>query len=230
MNLKELKYVVFFDYIKDIRRYSYEIEDFSKENFGFEFLEPIPPIPDEIEPFFDRFVISNRKEASKDVVFKLSQLSFSISFFYKNEIEKNIENELNELKNIVTQVKSFLKDKIKTFKISHEIVGSLKNSLNKNIEDINIFNISNDKDELLTREVIEKDNKYFIMEEKSAIKVFNTPNTNPNKPMFLKNSQEYFLGWQVSFYKEISNRLEYNKSKEEKEFELDFEDIKELLC
>lgn len=68
------------------------------------------------------------------------------------------------------------------------------------------------------------------MEEKSAIKVFNTPNTNPNKPMFLKNSQEYFLGWQVSFYKEISNRLEYNKSKEEKEFELDFEDIKELLC
>ena len=31
MQLRELKYNVFFEYIKDIRRYSYEVEDFLRK-------------------------------------------------------------------------------------------------------------------------------------------------------------------------------------------------------
>ena len=57
MQLREIRHTVFFDQVKDIRRYNYDIEDLLKENGLFGINQLVNPIPDEIEPLMDRLRI-----------------------------------------------------------------------------------------------------------------------------------------------------------------------------
>lgn len=230
MDLKELRYSIYFDYVKDIRRYCYDIEDFFKTKLAFGYVEAVPPVPDEMEPLLERLVVSKRTNKTKDIVFKLSQLSFSISFLYKDNLEESKDKELDELKELANQIKKFIKEKIVNFKINYETIGMAEEKIEQNANNIETLAVEPHQDEVTSRVSTEKDNKYFFIDQRSALKVFNAPSIAPTKPVFTKNSQEFFLGWQVSSYKEISNRLEYNQSKDEKELELNFDEVKELLC
>jgi hypothetical protein len=75
MQLREIRHTVFFDQVKDIRRYNYDIEDLLKENGLFGINQLVPPIPDEIEPLMDR--LSLQKEIdNKSFIFKIYSFKF----------------------------------------------------------------------------------------------------------------------------------------------------------
>ena len=102
MQLRELKYNVFFEYIKDIRRYSYEVEDFLRSEKLCDTISPIIPFPDEIEPLAERVGLVKELE-DKTFIFNISQISLSVVVRYKNDsfIEdkvKNIPYTINKIK------------------------------------------------------------------------------------------------------------------------------------
>ena len=110
MILREIKYNVFFEYIKDIRRYNYDIEDFLKNNNLCSNIDFIPPLPDEIEPLAERLSIQKRLD-NKLFIFKLSQLSFSIIIIYDENQKIILKDELDYVNNIQERIKNFLKEK-----------------------------------------------------------------------------------------------------------------------
>ena len=85
MKLRELKYNVFFEYIKDIRRYNYDIEIFLKSENLCDIVNPTIPLPDEVEPLADRLNIVKDFE-NTTCIFAVSQMSLTTIIQYKNDI------------------------------------------------------------------------------------------------------------------------------------------------
>ena len=48
MQIKELRLNVQFEYIKEIRKYIYDIEEFLRENNLCDKLNQVPPVPDNV--------------------------------------------------------------------------------------------------------------------------------------------------------------------------------------
>ncbi len=225
MTLREIKYNVFFEYTKDIRRYNYDIEDLLKRLDLCNNVDFIPPLPDEIEPFAERLSIQKQLE-NKLFIFKLSQLSFSIIIIYNNKL--NLEEELDYLNNIEKKIKNLLKEKNLKFKISYESLSIVKEKLSQNIKEIDILEVSEELDETTERISKELNNEYFIIKQKSVLKTFNLDEMNKDIFSLPKNKKENFAGWQVFVQNEINNRLAYNNDID-KSRELNFKEILKFI-
>ena len=226
MQLREIRHTVFFDQVKDIRRYNYDIEDLLKENGLFGINQLVPPIPDEIEPLMDRLSIQKEID-NKSFIFKISQLSFTIAIIYNRDANLSLETEIDFIKNIQEKIKNFLKNKISSFKIIYESLSIAKEDLEKDNNKIKILEVDQNLDEKITRTSTEYENKYFIIDQISVLKTFNS-NIDLNQFIFTKNKKENFVGWQVFNMKEINTRLAYNNDKDEYK-ELKFKEILELI-
>ena len=121
MKLRELKYNVFFEYIKDIRRYNYDIEIFLKSENLCDIVNPTIPLPDEVEPLADRLNIIKDFE-NTTCIFAISQMSLTTIIRYKNDMveEDKTKIELEQLKEYTDKLVDFLVSKILNFKIMFE--------------------------------------------------------------------------------------------------------------
>lgn len=227
MILREIKYNVFFEYIKDIRRYNYDIEDFLKNNNLCSNIDFIPPLPDEIEPLAERLSIQKRLD-NKLFIFKLSQLSFSIIIIYDENQKIILKDELDYVNNIQERIKNFLKEKIEKFKICYESLAIVKEKLTQNIQEIDILKVSEDLDETTERISKELNDEYFIIKQKSVLKTFNFSETITDQFTLHKNKKENFAGWQIFIQDEVNNRLAYNNDIN-KSRELNFKEVLEFI-
>lgn len=216
MKLREIKYNVFFEYIKDIRRYNYEIEDFLKSEDLCDFVNQIIPLPDEIEPLADRLNIIKEFEDTT-CIFAVSQMSLTTIIRFKNDMfeEDKTKIELEKLKKYTDKLVDFLISKISNFKIMFEgisVASSIMIELNnieyikKSLPEITFDNIT---DEYRLRVSKEVDEKYIFIEEKTIMKTYSL-NVNAINPFLVKNKKDNFVGWNIISFKELNNRLYYN--------------------
>lgn len=217
MQIKELRLNIQFEYIREIRKYAYDIEELLRKNNLCDVLNPVPPIPDDFEPQIER-LSTIKTEENKTVNIFISQASISILFVYITplNIEDCFEKDLEYMSNISKDIKSLLKDKNSTFKVNFEglIVATSETILKNNISLINKLSLDDGIEEdrkKITREI---DSKHFEGIEKSAVKFYTDiiPNINI---MSIKNNKDNFVGWNYILVLEINNRLEYHNSKDE---------------
>ena len=216
MKLRELKYNVFFEYIKDIRRYNYDIEIFLKSENLCDIVNPTIPLPDEVEPLADRLNIIKDFE-NTTCIFAVSQMSLTTIIQYKNDIfeENKTKIELEQLKKYTDKLIDFLISKISNFKIMFEGISVASSMM---VEPSNIENIrkslpeitfDNLTDEYRLRVSKELDEKYIFIEEKTIMKTYSL-DINAINPFLVKNKKDNFIGWNVISFKELNNRLYYN--------------------
>lgn len=210
MNLNEIRFNSVFEYIKDIRRYSYDIEEFLKKENLCDTVNQTPPFPDEFEPTLERLSFVKNFE-DKVCTIGISQASISIFFRFINEnipLDR-MDNEINELKIIIDRIVSFMKQKISNYKINFEGVVVASSRIEKLCADITILKVDDKTDELRERVARELDDKYILIEENTVLKSYKLINQVFN-PLAIKNKKENFVGWSVILFKELNNRLIYN--------------------
>lgn len=216
MKLRELKYNVFFEYIKDIRRYNYDIEIFLKSENLCDIVNPTIPLPDEVEPLADRLNIIKDFE-NTTCIFAVSQMSLTTIIRYKNDMveEDKTKIEFEQLKKYTDKLIDFLISKISNFKIMFEGISVASSMM---VEPSNIENIrkslpeitfDNLTDEYRLRVSKELDEKYIFIEEKTIMKTYSL-DINAINPFLVKNKKDNFIGWNVISFKELNNRLYYN--------------------
>lgn len=216
MKLRELKYNVFFEYIKDIRRYNYDIEIFLKNENLCDIVNPTIPLPDEVEPLADRLNIIKDFE-NTTCIFAVSQMSLTTIIRYKNDMveEDKTKIEFEQLKKYTDKLIDFLISKISNFKIMFEGISVASSMM---VEPSNIENIrkslpeitfDNLTDEYRLRVSKELDEKYIFIEEKTIMKTYSL-DINAINPFLVKNKKDNFIGWNVISFKELNNRLYYN--------------------
>lgn len=217
MKLRELKYNVFFEYIKDIRRYNYDIEIFLKSENLCDIVNPTIPLPDEVEPLADRLNIVKDFE-NTTCIFAVSQMSLTTIIQYKNDIfeENKTKIELEQLKKYTDKLVDFLNSKISNFKIIFEGISVASSMMTKpdNIENIQkllpeIILLDDLTDEYRLRVSKELDERYIFIEEKTIMKTYSL-DINAINPFLVKNKKDNFIGWNVISFKELNNRLYYN--------------------
>ena len=215
MKLRELKYNVFFEYIKDIRRYNYDIEIFLKNENLCDIVNPTIPLPDEVEPLADRLNIIKDFE-NTTCIFAVSQMSLTTIIRYKNDMveEDKTKIELEQLKEYTDKLVDFF-SKISNFKIMFEGISIASSMM---VEPSNIENIKkllpettldNLTDEYRLRISKELDEKYIFIEEKTIMKTYSL-DINAINPFLVKNKKDNFIGWNIISFKELNNRLYYN--------------------
>lgn len=215
MKLRELKYNVFFEYIKDIRRYNYDIEIFLKSENLCDIVNPTIPLPDEVEPLADRLNIIKDFE-NTTCIFAVSQMSLTTIIRYKNDMveEDKTKIEFEQLKKYTDKLIDFLIS-ISNFKIMFEGISVASSMM---VEPSNIENIrkslpeitfDNLTDEYRLRVSKELDEKYIFIEEKTIMKTYSL-DINAINPFLVKNKKDNFIGWNVISFKELNNRLYYN--------------------
>lgn len=216
MKLREIKYNVFFEYIKDIRRHNYDIEDFLKNENLCDIVNPIMPLPDEIEPLADRLNIIKEFEDTT-YIFAISQMSLTAIIRYKNDIieEDKTKIELEKLKECTDKLVNFLVSKILNFKIMFEGISVASSimiepdkieNIRKSLPEITFDNLT---DEYRLRVSKELDEKYIFIEEKTIMKTYSL-DINAINPFLVKNKKDNFIGWNIILFKELNNRLYYN--------------------
>ena len=223
MQIRELRLNIQFDYIRDIRKYLYDIETMLREKKLCDILNIVPQIPDDIEPQIER-LSTTKSEDNKDTLIFISQASLSILFVYKTSLrfEDIFNKEVEYISDITKKIKEFIKSLNPIFKINYEglVVASSKIVLNNDEILINSLNINLDTEENRTKVVKKIDNKHFLAIEKSILRNYNPkPNTNP---MAVKYDFDSSIGWVYIVLIEIHNRQEFNISKDDKkDLELD---------
>ena len=224
MQLSEIKSIIYFHYVKDIRRYLYDFELYLKDSSLYGFQGVIQPVSDEVEPNIARFhIIKEYNDKVLNLI--ISQVSITIFFQYKNIIFDKIDNELDVVEKINKKIKSFFKSNIENFLINFETMIVSTNIIYKNPNDIKIANVAVQNDEIRKRTSVEINDEIFFIEE---INVFKTYKIQDSSQLFgfYKNSKDNFIGWNVVFVKEVNNRLAYNNDKNK---QFDFENAKELI-
>ena len=137
--------------------------------------------------------LSIQKEIdNKSFIFKISQLSFTIAIIYNRDANLSLETEFDFIKNIQEKIKNFLKNKISSFKIIYESLSIAKEDLEKDNNKIKILEVDQNLDEKITRTSTEYENKYFIIDQISVLKTFNS-NIDLNQFIFTKNKKEKLL-------------------------------------
>lgn len=237
MQIRELRLNILFEYIKEIRRYTYDIQDFLQKNNLCDNVNIVPPIPDDIEPQIERLSTTKINEDKIINVF-VSQASISILFVYSTslDVESCFEKEAEYMSTISKGIKNLLKDNKTDFKINFEgLIIATSETINKeNSSLISKLYLKENIEEDRTKIVKELDSKHFESIEKSAVKFYSDSVPDINV-MSIKNKKDDFIGWNYILVVEINNRLEYHNSKNENtiSIELDFEftikKIKEIL-
>jgi len=216
MQIKELRLNVQFEYIKEIRKYIYDIEEFLRENNLCDKLNQVPPVPDNVEPQIER--LSSVKELeNKTVKIFISQASITILFIYKASLgfEETVKKDIEYVAKISQDIKDLLSEKYSSFKINYEglILASSKRILKDDKVSIEKFNINRSIVEERTKVVKDIDKKHTEMIEKSFLEYYNDVKPNIN-PMAKKTNLNTFVGWDYILVIEIDNRIEYNNSED----------------
>jgi hypothetical protein len=229
MNLNEIRFNSVFEYIKDIRRYSYDIEEFLKKENLCDTVNQTPPFPDEFEPTLERLSFVKNYE-DKVCTIGISQASISILFRFINEnipLDR-MDNEINELKIIIDKIVSFMKQKISNYKIDFEGVVVASSKIEKLSTDITVLKVDDKTDELRERVARELDDKYILIEENSVLKSYKLISQVFN-PLAIKNKKENFIGWSVILFKELNNRLIYNYNELDNDNRLNISEVIKTL-
>jgi|SRR5690554_3641125 len=228
MNLRELRYQINFQLVKNIRRYIYDIEQKLTELLPNLTVQPIPQLPDNVDPTIDRLnLISENQEVN--TIIKVSQVSITLSYIYKQEdgLDKNLFNE--EAKNLYklgNNVKVIVKNLISDYELSHEIFTAIRGHVYQNHQEFTDFiKFQLDDDEIINNTTKEAEGLFLITKEAVARKIFDL---NPSNSFYPKNNESNFVGYQVTSLFQINNRLAYNNSEEfnQENAQLKFEDIR----
>ncbi|MCK9162670.1 MAG: hypothetical protein RBQ81_01380 [Arcobacteraceae bacterium] len=231
MQIRELKLNVQFEYIREIRKYIYDIETMLRENGFCDSLNPVPPLPDDVEPQVER-LSTIKNEENKDIHIFVSQASLAILLVYKTPIDfKDIFNEdVKYISTISKKLKSFIKTKISKFKINFEglVVATSKTILKNDESLIKKLDIALDIEEDRRRVTKKIDDKHFSIVEKSILRIYNSePNINP---MAVKYDFNSFIAWDYIVVIEVHNKQEYNISNDNKrDLELDLNFAKDSI-
>lgn len=212
MKIRELRFNIQFEYIKEIRKYLYDVEEFLKEKNFCDSVNPVPPVPDDFEPQIER-LSTIKTEDDKTINIFISQTYISILFIYTKSFSINecFEKDLNYISIISKGIKDLFLKKHPLFKVNFEgLVLAFSNTIIKDDGTI-IDELSSE--EVRKKTITELDSKHFKCIEKSTVK-FYEDEQNINE-MAIRNSKDKFVGWNYIFVLEINNRLEYYNSKVE---------------
>lgn len=225
MNLNRIQFNTVFSLTKDIRRYTYDLEQFIKVKVSNFQVIPAPSIPDEIEPEIPRY-IAQANISNKIIKFEISQLR--ITFLIEStDGKKLIEQDFDEFLELISSIKEELKKLIPNFFILYEGIIIIEENIVNEFTQIKLLNsFKENSDELREKESILKDNKYFITIEKVVVKVFNQENVIPS---LSKNKNDMFAGYLEVYVKEINNRYLYNTTDIGTDNLLNIKEIKEPL-
>lgn len=211
MLLNEIKYVIFFDYIKDIRRYLYDIEVFFKEQDLFSGIVGTNQISDEADPFLSRLHIVKEVD-DKRINIIVSQISVTIVAQYKNNFSlENLDAEQKKFHDIIINSRKYLKSSIENFNICFESLSVVSSKMYSDSSDITLVNVDTSQDENRNITSTEEGNELFLIEDTSVYKTYKQTE-NIVHPILIKNKVENFMGWNLVLRKEINNRLQYNNS------------------
>jgi len=217
MQLKELKINIHFEYIKEIRKYIYDIESFLKESKFCDSIDTIPSIPDDIEPHMPR-LSTTKNEKNKLINIVVSQASISILLIYKKSTQftENFDEDLAYLSNISKDLKKFIKSKNDTFKINYEgLVSACSTQILKDDELLmNKYNLDSSSNEVRSKISKDIDSKHVVSVEKSLVRFYTNQKKHINE-MSIKHNYDSIIGWNSILVIEIHNRLEYNNSNDE---------------
>lgn len=229
MYLNEISFNIVFDYTKDIRRYSYDIEEFLKSNNLFSSVAPVPPVPDEVEPMLPRLNVTKQLKGKRYNI-SISQVSIAIQVQFQQQqcSFSELDNQKEEIESNIRIIKDYLKTLIKDFNILYEGIIVISSGLFKNKEEIKLAEINEVDDEIRNKLSNEIDDERLFIQEYSILKTYQLKGES-KVPLLIKNAKENFMGWNVVLFKEINNRLKYNNSKEHTNNELNIQDSLEFL-
>jgi len=217
MQIKEIRFNIQFEYIKDIRRYIYDIEEFLKIKNLCDIIKSVPPLPDDIEPQVAR--LHTVKETDDKVIETfVSQASVSILFRYKiamrfDDLKKD---DIEFLKNISKDIKDFISSKHTAFKVNYEslIIASVRRIPKDKQEIIQNYKLNLSVVENRQKTLLEIDDKHLQMVEKSFLKVYDNLKPNINHKA-IRYNENNFIGWDYILVLEVNNRLIYDNSCED---------------
>lgn len=93
MGLKRIQQNTVFKLTQNVRKYTYDIEQYLKDKFGNNLqIIPVPPIPDEMEPDIPRFMIQINISDNILLGFEISQLRVVIYFQALNDSFLNLSD------------------------------------------------------------------------------------------------------------------------------------------
>ncbi len=226
MQLNEIKYLVYFEYIKNIRQYLYDFEVYLKNKDLFSIQGLVVPISDEIEPNNPRLHIIKEFE-NKTINILISQVSITVSIQYKVNINLiQVDSELDFLNEVSKSIKTFFISNIDKFNINFESLSVVANKLYKNNDDITKVNVSQEQDEIRERKSIEINDELFFVDELNIFKTYELKTLQNNIIDLVRNKKENFVGWNMVIVKEVNNRLSYNNDNDEL---FDFKKAKNLI-
>lgn len=223
MRLKRFQLNSVFEYINDIRRYTYDLESYIKSNISNNLkILPTPPVPDEIEPELPRFIcrIENK---DNNIIIELSQVRLSIICEYKVQLDTI---ELNNFIKITDNIKSLLFEKIQTLNIAYEGLVFIAENIYANPTDITLLSVDSEIDEKREKETKIFNSDYFITTEKICFKAYNQDSSIRS---LSKNVEDLFVGYVVTYAREINNREYFNRNKEVIHNQIDIRKIEEKL-
>lgn len=219
-----------FEYKKDIRRYTYDIESELKNLFSNSVINNlfVPPLPDDIEPEVPRASFSIEQEQFTIQV-DLSQLRLSIIYIAKPGYEDDIDTYFDFFVDLARKIKEALYKIIKDFNILYEgfMVGR-KNS-SSNLKEMELFkSIDANVEEKREKNCHIYNEKYFFTIEKVFFKAYNQ--TSSFLPLNI-NDGSSFAFYTEMIMVEFNNRNMFNLAPDVKNnFLIVDNEIKKLLC
>jgi hypothetical protein len=209
MKLKALQLNTIFDYIKDTRRYVYDIEESIKEYFKSTVIVLAShPIPDEIEPEIPRFTCMI-EEKDYTIQVAISQVRLTTVIEYKNKDISQVKIEIENLKAKTKAIKDIIAEKIKNFNILFEGIILVSENISSNISEMKYFEDIDVFDEKRTKDTMKYGSDYFLTKEKIFLRAFQANNSNIT--ILNKNIDENFAGYYETYILEINNREKYNR-------------------
>lgn len=233
MSAISAKYNTIFTYVNNIRRYLYDIEDALKP-LGINFiLNPLPPLPDEVEPDFPRFNCVFQYKLCTIVV-DIAQVRLTTTVNKpSNESPLSYGEVLDICQEIQSKIKNILADKIFNFICLYEGIVLGSESLYNNLSELQsncsfCKSLSEKTDEYYEKNSIISDESHFLITEKRIFRAFN-PSGVSISPSVQQNSFDLFIGYVAVLAVEINNRHSFNTTSQQTNNELDFNVIKVKL-
>lgn len=206
MGLKRIQYNTVFNLTTNIRKYTYDIEQYLKGCVSNFKIIPAPGVPDEIEPDIPRF-IAQANVNNKIYKFEISQLRVTI-IIEKNDDTLLSKLEFDEFIQKVKNIKDELKKVIPNFLVLYEGIVIVDEKIIKNLNEIKLLdNFTEYHDELRFKDSVSFEDKFFITTEKIVVKVFSPENDIPS---LSKNQNSTKVGFLEAYVREINNRYLYN--------------------
>lgn len=224
MKIKSLQLNTIFDYVKDIRRYSYNIEEalnsYSRSKVN---VQQSPPLPDEVEPEIPRFVC-NMKLNELLITVNISQVRITIIVDFSNKIEENDSVKISTFNDISSNIKAILSKEVKNFTILYEGMIATSEHIVKDLAKTVLFEHNDKLFEQREKISIETSRDYMMTTEKIFVKGYNAESAIS---ALNRNNDKNFAGYIELIIKEINNRKVFNYGKNKKNNILIIDDIKE---